>query len=325
MIISASGRTDIPAFYAKWFLNRVAAGFACARNPFRPETVMRYRLDPEVVDAVMFCTKNPAPMLDSLGALAPLNPYFFVTITPYGRDFEPNVPDCREVARSVVELSRAVGARGVCWRYDPIILSDEYTAERHAASFAGLCSLLSGAVTECVVSFVQPYAKTARNFPDMRLATPAERRDLLAVMVPVARSRGITVRTCADYAGTAIEGMGVPGCVTRRVLREFAGIDAPASPGGPKRPECRCDLPSRDIGAYNSCPHGCRYCYANHDAALAMRNYRAHDPDSELLIGRIGAGDVVVDAKQASYRQDQLSFCFTDHERSPSSPASPGD
>jgi hypothetical protein len=311
VIISASGRTDIPAFYAKWFLNRVNAGYVCARNPFRPETVLRYRLDADVVDAVVFCTKNPAPMLGLLDGLAPLNPYFFVTITPYGRDIEPNVPDYHEVARSLVALSKALGARSVCWRYDPIILSDEYTAERHAASFSEICALLEGSVSECVVSFVQPYAKTARNFPDMRLASPDERHDLLAVMVPIAKLRGITVRTCADYAGTAIEGLGVPGCVTRRVLREFTGIEAPALPGGPKRPECRCDLPSRDIGAYNSCPHGCKYCYANYDAALAVRNYRAHDPDSELLIGHIGKDDIVVDAKQESYRQSQLSFGFS--------------
>jgi len=231
-----------------------------------------------------------------------------VTITPYGPDVEPNVPSVGDAVAATVELSRALGPRAVSWRYDPIILNERYTRELHAAAFAGLCAALEGVVRECVVSFLQIYAKTERNFPGAREATAAERRALLEIIVPTARARGIAVRTCADYPGAAIEGLSAAGCVTRARLRDFAGIDAPPMPGGPKRERCRCDLPSRDIGAYNSCPHGCKYCYANHDMGLVARNYGAHDPDSPLLIGHVESGDVIVDARQESFRRGQLSL-----------------
>jgi hypothetical protein len=308
MVISASGRTDIPAYYADWFYNRAKAGFACVRNPYYPEQVARYRLDPGVVDAVFFCTKNPAPMLGRISGISRLRPYFFVTITPYGRDIEPNVPPVHDVASSLVELSKRLGPRSVSWRYDPIFLDETYTMNRHVSAFDGICRVLEGSVTECVISFLQRYGKTERNFPGVRDVSPGERRELLSLLVPLARARGITIRTCADYAGTAIPGLSDSGCVTRTVLLRHACIDAPAMHGGPKREGCKCDLPTRDIGAYNSCPHGCKYCYANYDMNLAMKNYRAHDPASELLVGGLTDRDTVTDARQDSYRQEQLSF-----------------
>ncbi len=312
MIISAIGRTDIPAYYDEWFCNRVEDGAVCVRNPYYPEQVSRYRLAPDVVDAVMFCTKNPRPMMARLPAVMPLRPYFFVTITPYGRDVEPNVPPYGDAADALVELSSLLGIRSVSWRYDPIFIDGTYTADRHVAVFGELCRTLEGSVTDCVVSFMQRYGKTERNFPGVRDVSPPERRDLLSRMVPIAERRGIAIRTCADYAGMVIPGLESAGCVTRKVLRRHAGLDAPALSGGPKREGCKCDLPTRDIGAYNSCPHGCKYCYANYDMELVMKNRRAHDPCSPLLIGRLSASDTVTDAAQESYRQAQLPLDMFD-------------
>jgi hypothetical protein len=308
MIISASGRTDIPAYYGEWFFNRVKDGTVCVRNPYYPEQVQGYQLDASVVDSVVFCTKNPRPMLARLREIVHLRPFFFVTITPYGRDIEPNVPDRHEVAVSVVELARMLGSSSVCWRYDPILLNGEYSADRHIEVFSELCALLESSVLSCVVSFLQSYAQTPRNFPGAAEPTPQERRDLLETMVPLAAAHGIEIRTCADYAGTRIDGLGESGCVTRSLLRQYTGIEAPPLPGGPKREGCRCDLPTRDIGVYNTCPHGCKYCYANHDMKQVMANYRKHDPASPLLIGALSDSDRIAWAKQESFGRNQLSL-----------------
>lgn len=306
MIISASGRTDIPAYFSDWFCNRVRAGTVCVRNPYYPEQVMSYRIDSGVVDAVVFCTKNPAPIIDRVQEFAHLRPFFFVTITAYGKDIEPNVPIMDDAVRSLVELSKIAGTRAVCWRYDPIFLDDVYTVDHHIRTFTDLCRSLEGSVSDCVISFIQLYGKTLRNFPGVREVTVEERRTLLSRMVPIAASSGIEIRTCAEYEGTAVDGLGVPGCFTRNVLRRYSGIDAPPVPGGPKREGCKCDLPSRDIGAYNTCLHGCKYCYANYDMNLVRKNFRMHDPDSPLLIGNLSPGDSVVEARQESLRQGQL-------------------
>lgn len=312
MIISASGRTDIPAYYAEWFFNRVKDGTVCVRNPYYPAQVQGYRLDPSVVDAVVFCTKNPRPMLERLREILHLRPFFFVTITPYGRDIEPNVPDCYEVAASLAELSTHLGSQSVCWRYDPIFSNDEYPVSRHVEIFAELCARLDGSVSSCVISFLQSYAQTPRNFPDAGEPSPSERRTMLEALVPIGLAHGIVIRTCADYAGTRIAGLDESGCVTRAILRGYTGLETPPLPGGPKRAGCRCDLPTRDIGAYNTCPHGCKYCYANHDLKKVMENYRKHDPSSPLLIGALSGADRIVWAKQESFGRKQLSLDLFD-------------
>jgi hypothetical protein len=286
----------------------VKDGTVCVRNPYYPGQVQGYRLEPSLVDSVVFCSKNPQPMLARLGEIAQLRPFFFVTITPYGRDIEPNVPDCHEVAATLVELSSILGSHSVCWRYDPIFLNGDYTAARHVEAFSELCALLEGSVSTCVISFLQPYAQTPRNFPGVGEPTLQERRTLLETMVPVAGARGIEIRTCADYAGTRIDGLGESGCVTREMLRRYTGIEAPALPGGPKRAGCKCDLPTRDIGVYNTCPHGCKYCYANHDMKQVMANYRKHDPESPLLIGTLEKSDRISWTKQESFTPKQLSL-----------------
>ena len=136
MIIQTGLRTDIPAFYAEWLVNRLEAGFVCVRNPYHPRSVTRYRLAPEVVDAIGFCTKNPAPMLPHLNRLAPYGQFWYVTVTPYGPDIEPYVPDKAQVLESVRRLALAVGPDAVGWRYDPIFLSETYTVERHLAALS---------------------------------------------------------------------------------------------------------------------------------------------------------------------------------------------
>ena len=135
MILQTGMRTDIPAFYAEWFANRVKDGYVLVRNPYNPVQVTRYRLDPAVVDLIGFCSKNPAPMLKYMDLLKPFGMYWFVTITPYGTDIEPRVPDREKVMDTFLTLSDIVGADSMGWRYDPILLNEKYTMEYHLKSF----------------------------------------------------------------------------------------------------------------------------------------------------------------------------------------------
>ena len=141
MIIQTGMRTDIPAFYSKWFLNRLKEGYVLVRNPYDPLSVTRYRLNPDVVDLIAFCTKNPAPMLSQMDALKDYGQYWFVTITPYGRDVEPNVPDKEQVLEDFMRLSEIVGVDSMGWRYDPVLITDRYPPEKHVEVFEHMAKL----------------------------------------------------------------------------------------------------------------------------------------------------------------------------------------
>ena len=168
MIINTGQRTDIPAFYSTWFANRLREGFVCVRNPFDPGQVSRYRLDPSVVDVIGFCTKDPSPMFKYMDLLKDYGQYWFVTLTSYGRDIEPGVPDKHRLIEDFKKLSGIVGPNATGWRYDPIFLSDRYTPEYHLKAFEKIASELDGATETVVISFIDLYPKVRRNFPEAR-------------------------------------------------------------------------------------------------------------------------------------------------------------
>ena len=160
MILNTGSRTDIPAFYSEWFANRLREGFVLVRNPYYPALVTRYELDPQTVDVLSFCTKNPAPMLGQMELLKPFRQLWYVTLTPYGKDIEPNVPDKHEVIRTIRELSQLIGSDALIWRYDPIFLSAKYSMDYHFRAFRTIASELRGYVSKTVISFLDLYAKT---------------------------------------------------------------------------------------------------------------------------------------------------------------------
>ena len=308
MILNTGCRTDIPAYYGEWFLNRIQAGFVLARNPYRPEQVLKYRLDPAVVDALCFCTKNPQSMLSRLGELSAFRQFWFVTVTPYGREIEPFVPDKARVLESVRQLSALVGARAVGWRYDPVFITERYSIESHLRSFEAMAAALSGCVNSCVVSFIDLYEKTKRNFPQARAVSMEEQKRLIQTFVAIGRKYRIPIRTCCENASLARYGADVSGCMTREVLEKALDcrLNVPKSKKSP-RAECDCLL-GADIGMYNTCPHGCVYCYANYDRRTVEQNLRQHDPQSPLLIGHLREGDRIVEVRQESYVSAQLSM-----------------
>ena len=304
MILHTGMRTDIPAFYAPWFVNRLRAGEVCVRNPYDAAQVTCYRLDPAVVDFIAFCTKNPAPMIPHMDLLAPFGQFWYVTITPYGRDVEPNVPAWQDAARSFRRLSDIVGVRRIGWRYDPILIDERYTIGFHQRMFAQMAEALAGTTEMVVISFIMRYAKTRRNFPGVREVTHAERMELGAYIIETARRYGMTVYPCGGGEELVPLGADTGGCMTPRIYERALGRRIHFPNYQRQRKECDCYL-GADIGAYDSCPHLCRYCYANTHAVRVQKNMRCHDPRSPFLIGHAKEGDRVRAARQESWLEAQ--------------------
>lgn len=305
MIIQTGNRTDIPAFYSEWFANRLKEGFVLVRNPFNPLSVTRYRLDPSVVDLIVFCSKNPQPMLQKMDLLKPYHQYWFVTITPYGKNIEPNVPEKAEVIHSFRLLSGIVGTDCMCWRYDPIFIDEEWTTERHIEAFSDMCQKLEGSTHTCVISFIDLYEKVKRNFPEVRTVPFETQMALTEAFVRIAARHHMTIRPCAEDSRLAAAGADCSGCMTQKTFETAIGqiIDLPPNPNN--RKECACYI-TGDIGQYNTCGHLCRYCYANADAGLVRRNMRMHDPRSPMLVGWPRPDDQIHEARQVSWIDPQM-------------------
>lgn len=306
MIIQTGLRTDIPAFYTEWFLNRLRAGYVFVRNPYHPSSVTRYELSPQVVDLIGFCTKNPAPMLPHMEVLRPYGQYWYVTVTPYGRDIEPNVPPKESVLEDIKRLSQVVGVDSVGWRYDPILISTQYPLERHLADFASMAEVLSGYTHTCVISFIDLYQKVRRNFPEAREVTQQERIEIGREFVQIGKKCGMTIKACAEGEELADYGVDCGGCMTIETYEKALHGKLRAPKSKPGRSTCSCHL-SCDIGQYDTCGHLCRYCYANSSAEAVRRNRLRHDPASPFLIGGPEPGDQIHLAKQESWLDLQLT------------------
>lgn len=307
MILNTGQRTDIPAFYARWFANRLKAGFVCVRNPYHPRQVSRYRLDPSVVDVIGFCTKNPAPMFPHMDLLKEYGQYWFVTVTPYGREIEPNVPNKQQLLEDVKRLSQIVGIHSLGWRYDPIFLSARYTPEYHLRAFEKIASALDGYTQTAVISFIDLYPKVRRNFPEAREVPREQRLALGKQMIQIAASHGMTVKPCAEGDELAAYGADCGGCMLIRDYEKAIGkrLRVPNKKGA--RAACACYL-SCDIGVYNTCRHLCRYCYANAEPARVLAHSRLHDPRSPFLIGNYMEGDQIHDVPQVSWIDEQMEL-----------------
>ena len=310
MIINTGQRTDIPAFYAEWFANRLREGFVCVRNPYNRDQVSRYRLDPSVVDVIGFCTKNPAPMFPYMDLLRDYGQFWYVTLTSYGRDIEPNVPDKHRLIEDFKRLSEIVGTDCIGWRYDPIFLSERYTPEYHLHAFEQIAGALSGYTKTVVISFIDLYPKVRRNFPEAREVPKDERLHIGKRIIEIASACGMTVRPCAEGDELAAFGADCSGCMKISDYENAIGkkLIVPKKKGA--RAECACYL-SCDIGAYNTCRHLCRYCYANAEPEKVLEQSCLHDPQSPFLIGNYRDSDIIHDVPQKSWIDGQGTLSFT--------------
>lgn len=324
MIINTGMRTDIPAFYSEWLMNRIRVGFVCVRNPYYRLQVSKYSLSPDVVDCLAFCTKNPYPMIKYLDELKEkYNMFWFVTITPYGKDLEPNVPPLEKVIEDFKILSDKIGKKAVALRYDPILINEEFSVEKHVEIFDLLANSLKGYTEDVTISFLDLYEKVKRNAPDIRPPTREEQKQIAKEFVRIGKENNMVIHGCCENPNLKEVGIDIEGCMSQKIVEKAIGFNLKAPRGQSKRivtngskggtkditisdkgkSICNC-LMGNDIGAYNSCMHLCKYCYANFNKTLVQENYKLHNPNSPFLIGESTTEDKVTDAKQKSWRID---------------------
>ncbi len=302
MILSVSRRTDIPAFYSDWFFNRLKDGFVYVRNPMNIHQVSRIALSPDVIDCIVFWSKNPRPMLHRLDELKDYMYYFQYTINSYGQGLETGVPRKEDIINTFKALSETIGPKRVIWRYDPILLTETLDKNYHLRYFEEIAKRLEGYTDTCVISFVDLYKKAQRNLQGKNVREPStvEMLEMAAKLFVIAKGYGMNVQTCAEEI--ALESVGIKHgkCIDNALIEDLLGMKLVVSKDPNQRKECGC-VQSIDIGEYNTCAHGCKYCYANFREEMVARNKMAHDPDSPLLIGHLGAEDKVTERKLFSF------------------------
>ena len=299
MILNTGTRTDIPAFFHKWFLNRVSEGFVYSKNPYNNE-IYKYEINPKVTDCICFCSKNPKPLVKYLDEISQYNQYWFITVNPYGKDIEVNVPDYKRVIKTFRDVSETLNVDAIAWRYDPIFITEKYNLDFHIDKFEEMASQLCEYTSDCTISFIDMYQKVLRNFSDVREVTEEEQLIIGENFSKIAQKYSLKMKTCVE--GTLLDQFGFDssGCMTKQVLEKAIGNTLNIPKGKYRNRQCNC-LMGRDIGAYNTCLHGCKYCYANSNMKLVKRNQKLHDPDSPLLIGDVKESDVVKEVNEPSY------------------------
>lgn len=313
MILSASRRTDIPAFYSEWFYQRVREGFVCVRNPVNAHQVSRIPISPEVVDCIVFWTKNAAPMLDQLARLDEYDYYFQFTINNYGRETESCVPELSERLETFMRLSEKIGRARVIWRYDPILFSDQYTPEYHLKSFETIASALGAYTEKCVFSFVDIYpAKNGRSLDRMnaRWLSAGETDRFAGELARIGRQNGLSLATCAEAVDLAGHGIEPNSCIDRALIERITGAAIRVGDDR-QREHCGC-AKCDDIGSYDTCPHGCVYCYANARPDTAAGRRKICDIHSPLLCDSIKETDRITERPVKSYKQGYRQLTLFD-------------
>ena len=310
MILSASRRTDIPNYYSEWLARRFRAGFLCVRNPMNFRQVSRITLNPNVIDCIVFWTKNPAPMLPYLDEYRRYMYYFQFTLTGYGKDIEPGLPDKRRILiPAFCELADRIGRDRVIWRYDPIFLSDHYTLDYHVKAFTRIAEALVGRTRRVVISFLDDYEKTKRNMKGINIQglTKEKMRRLAHSFAVIAGRYGMEIQTCAEKIDLSEYGITHGACIDREYIEHLLGCRLRAGKDHGQRPECRC-MESVEIGSYHTCRNGCRYCYANFSDGRVQARIRDFDVDSPILCGKMESEDRITERKMKTLRENQMTL-----------------
>ena len=290
MILNVSGRTDIVAFYTEWFMNRYKEGYLDVRNPFNKKLVSRIYFSD--VDLIMFCTKNPIPIIDKIKEInKPI--LFHITLTPYNKDIEPNVIDKTKIIEGIKKLSKIIGIDNIYVRYDPIIISDKYNIDYHIKAFSKLCSLLNGYVKRIIISFLDEYknVKENRNILKYKTLTDNDYKLIGKNFSKIALNNGMTVQTCFEDRNLVEYGLIKGECLSHELAYKLTGKSYKSWTARKER-KCNC-VQMVDIGVYNSCKHFCKYCYANYNEKEVINNYKNHNPNSSLLIGELESDDII--------------------------------
>ncbi len=310
MILSVSRRTDIPAFYSEWFFDRIKKGFVYVRNPMNAHQISKIDISPDMTDCIVFWTKNPEPMLNRLEELSLYNYYFQFSLTGYGKDIESNVPHKKEKMIPIFqELSKKIGMKKVIWRYDPIIFTKKYSPEYHIKAFEQIAIALKGYTEKCVISFVDTYAKNAKEM-DALGYYEADRNtlaDFAKTIAKIARDNGMSLGSCAESIDLEDVGIEHNCCIDKGLIEEIIGCRLKVERDKNQRSECGC-VESIDIGTYNTCKNGCKYCYANYSDESVIKNCRLYDPKSPLLCSIMDENDRITERMVKSLKEQQLSI-----------------
>ena len=264
MILSVSRRSDIPAFYSEWFYRRIEEGYLELRNPYNPEHITKVFLNSENIDCIVFWTKDPANFLPGLYKLKDFKFYFQFTVTPYDSAIETNVRDKKKILGTFIELSDIVGKERMIWRYDPVLYSDEIGKDYHILHFTEMAETLSSHTDKCIISFFDYYRKCKRKLKgtSIRELNDDEIFELISRIGHVAERNEIKLETCAERIDLSRFNIGHASCIDPDLIQKLTGRRINLKKDRNQRELCGC-AESFDIGTYNTCRHGCRYCYAN--------------------------------------------------------------
>lgn len=310
MILSASRRTDIPNYYSDWFFNRIKEKYVYVRNPMNPHQVSKIDLSPEVVDCIVFWTKNPKPMLDRLDELKEYKYYFQFTLTGYGTNIECNVPHKKDVMIPIFqELSEKIGKEKVIWRYDPIMFTEIYTVEYHLKAFEQIANALNGYTDQCVISFVDTYTKNKKSMTELGVKKLDKNQllDFSKQLSRIASKNNMEIGSCAEIIDLELCGIKHNSCIDARLIESIIGCKINTNKDKNQRKECGC-IESVEIGTYNTCKNGCKYCYANESQNDVDSQYKKYHVMSPILCGEITEKDRITIRTMKSIKENQLSI-----------------
>lgn len=310
MILSVSRRTDIPNYYSEWFFNRLKDGFLYVRNPMNFHQISEIKISPDVVDCIVFWTKNPLPMMERLDELEAYNYYFQFTLTGYGNDVERNLPNKKtSVIPIFQELSNKIGKEKVVWRYDPIFFSNRYNVQYHLKAFRSIAEALSEYTEKCVISFLDIYPKNKKNMDNLLSydLSDSELREFAKELSNIAKENHIKIGSCAEKVDLDEYGIIHNSCIDKELIEKIIGCKLKINKDKNQRIECGC-VESVEVGTYNTCKNGCVYCYANYSAKSVESNFQKYDPLSPLLCGHIEKDDRISTRKVVSLKETQISI-----------------
>jgi len=312
MILSVSRRTDIPAFYCDWFFDRLKEGFVYVRNPMNFHRVSKISLSKDVVECIVFWTKDPSKIVEKLDQLDGLGYryYFQITINGYPKEIEKSVPDLESAMDSFINLSRKMGKEKAIWRYDPVILSETLSIDYHVERFGSIAKKLHSYTERCVFSFLDIYSRTRKRLVDVGLKEISkEDMEIIAEKFSIiARQYNLELVTCSEEINLENYGIRHGKCIDDELFMKIFKIPLDVKKDKTQRKECGC-VKSIDIGAYNTCSHECQYCYANFNEGLKNKNILMHDPNSPFLFGDGEVGDKITERPMKSFiKKENLQF-----------------
>ncbi len=307
MILSVSRRTDVPCYYSQWFVNRLKDGYVLTRNPFNNAQISKIHLTPDVIDCIVFWTKdakNTIPYLKNIDKMG-YSYYFQFTITPYDKDIERNLREKTDIENTFIELSKLIGKDRVLWRYDPIILNDNLTIDYHKNQFERMCEKLHSYTNSVTISFVDLYKKVKTDL--IREISESEMIELAEFMGETARKYNMEIKTCSEKLDFSKYGIAKGSCIDKNTIEKICGANINLKPDKNQRDGCGC-IESVDIGAYNSCLNGCVYCYANHNYSSTLARHKNHNPQNNILIGNVLPNEKISTKNYKSNIENQISF-----------------